>query len=96
MKSSKSKQSEAKIVRYFSLGLIDLSGAYYDEPTGHLYIISDATNVFLEIDKEGIIIKEYAFPGDNQEGIILDDEGHIYIAQDSGGIIKFKYKRTNI
>ena len=41
--------------------------------------------------KGGQILKQYAFIGDNQEGITLDDEGYLYIAQDSGGIIKIRY-----
>jgi len=41
--------------------------------------------------KGGQILKQYAFIGDDQEGITLDDEGYLYIAQDSGGIIKIRY-----
>ena len=37
---------------------------------------------------EGEILQEYAFPGDNQEGLALDGKGYLYIAQDSGGILK--------
>lgn len=30
----------------------------------------------------------FAFPGDSQEGIDFDDDGFLYAAQDSGGILK--------
>ena len=37
--------------------------------------------------------RAYAFPGDNQEGITADPNGFLYIAQDSGGILKLKWLR---
>jgi len=52
--------------------------------------VSDADNILVEVDLKGRIIKEYAFLGDNQEGITIDEEGYLYIAQDNGGIIKVK------
>ncbi len=85
--------AKGKILRYFSLGLIDLSGLHYDQLKGRLYVISDATNTFWEVTKEGKILRGYAFPGDNQEGLAVDPEGYVYIAQDSGGIIKIKWLR---
>ena len=84
---------KGKILRYFSLGVIDLSGLHYDKLKERLYVISDATNTFWEVTKEGKIFRGYAFPGQNQEGLAVDAEGHVYIAQDSGGIIKIKWLR---
>ena len=74
--------------RSFSIGVIDLAGSHYDRASDLMYIISDATNTFFEITRTGKVLRAYAFPGDNQEGIAVDDEGFVYIAQDSGGIIK--------
>ena len=39
---------------------------------------------------DGRLVHEYAFLGDNQEGIAVDEEGFLYIAQDTGGILKVK------
>jgi len=36
----------------------------------------------------------FAFLGNDQEGLVRDDEGYLYIAQDSGGIIKIKDLRN--
>ena len=94
LKSSRAKKSRAKLIRYFVPGAIDLSGLYYDKTTELLYCISDATNTILEMDKSGILVSTQAFPGDNQEGITVDDDGYMYIAQDSGGIIKMKWNRA--
>jgi len=48
----------------------------------------------VEITLNAKLVKEYAFLGDYQEGLAKDDEGYLYIAQDSGGIIKVKDLRT--
>ncbi|HJN17490.1 MAG TPA: hypothetical protein QGH10_18435, partial [Armatimonadota bacterium] len=58
-----------------------------------LYVISDSKNLFMEATTDGQVLAAYAFPGANQEGIALDPEGYIYIAQDSGGILKHKWAR---
>ena len=91
LKTSTVSDATVKITRFFSLGVIDLSGLHYDEIANCLYVISDATNTLFEVTLDGSILKSYAFPGDNQEGVTVDDEGHIYIAQDTGGIIKLKW-----
>lgn len=84
---------EPRILGYLAPGIIDLSGLYHDPESGHLFAVSDATNVLLEYSREHALVKAYAFPGDNQEGITVDDEGFIYIAQDSGGILKLEWLR---
>lgn len=84
---------EAKILRYFSLGVIDLSAIHYDSASNLLYIVSDATNTLFEVTLAGKIVKFYAFPENDQEGITLDRENYVYIAQDTGGIIKIKWIR---
>jgi hypothetical protein len=53
-------------------------------------IVSGADNIFVEITLEGKLVNQYAFLGDNQEEITWDDEGYLYIVQDSGGILKVK------
>ncbi len=94
LKSKEGKLLQAKLLRYFLPGVIDLSGLYYDQATEHLYVISDATNTIFAFDRSGTLMSARAFPGDNQEGITVDDNGFMYIAQDSGGIIKIRWKRN--
>ena len=81
---------KARIIRFFGLGVIDLSGLHYDQTTRHLFVVSDGSNTIYEIDLHGRIYRARAFPGCDQEGLAFDDEGYLYIAQDSGGIIKIK------
>ena len=91
LRSHAAGNSTARIVRFFSPGVIDLSGIHYDTPSDRLYVISDATNAFLEITRTGKVLRAYAFPGANQEGIAVDEDGNVYVAQDSGGIVKMKW-----
>lgn len=93
LKSRADTNTSTKILRYFSLGVIDLSGLYFDKATSHLYVISDTTNTIFEFTRTGTLLSGHAFPGDNQEGITVDDQGFLYIAQDSGGILKLKWKK---
>jgi len=79
-----------KIRRFFTPGVIDLSGIYYDGERDLLYVISDANNAFFEITREGKVLRSYALPAQAQEGIAVDGEGFLYIAQDSGGIVKYQ------
>jgi len=88
------KLLQGKLLRYFMPGVTDLSGLYYDQVSEHLYAISDATNTILELDLSGALISARSFPGNNQEGITVDGNGYMYIAQDSGGVIKIIWHRN--
>jgi uncharacterized protein YjiK len=90
LKSSHEHTAEAHILRVLPLNLDDPAGLYYDPQTGLLNVVNDADNIFVEITLDGRIVREYAFLGNEQEGIARDDEGYLYIAQDTGGILKVK------
>jgi len=90
LRSSQSETAEARIIRVLPFQMDDPGGMYYDQKTGLLNVVSDAYNILVEITLEGKLVREYAFLGDNQEGIARDDEGYLYIAQGEGGIIKVK------
>ncbi|MBN2132266.1 MAG: SdiA-regulated domain-containing protein [Sedimentisphaerales bacterium] len=82
-----------RITGYFEPGIIDVSGLNHDATTDRILVVSDATNTMLEYTRDERLLNVWAFPGDNQEGVTVDDEGFIYIAQDTGGIIKLKWLR---
>jgi len=92
LRSSSARTEKGRILRTMSLGVIDMSDLSYDTRTGHILVVSDATNTFYEIDRNGRILTARAFPGNDQEGLTMDPDGFMYIAQDSGGIIKIKPK----
>jgi uncharacterized protein YjiK len=93
LKASGPAVGKARIVRYFSLGIADFAAFCYDAGSGHLYVVSDANNMLLEITVGGDVLEFWAFPGDNQEGLAMDSEGLVYIAQDTGGILKVRWRR---
>jgi uncharacterized protein YjiK len=81
----------AKLLQTFELKIADLSGLHYDDRSGLLLVISDAYNTLLLMTTQGNIHASYTLPGENQEGVTLDDAGHLYIAEDSGNIIKYTF-----
>jgi uncharacterized protein YjiK len=89
----RSKRSGVQIRSHSRPGIIDLSGLYYDRHFNCILAISDSTNTVLEYSREHVMVQMLAFPGDDQEGITVDDQRHVYIAQDSGGILKLKWLR---
>ena len=76
-------EPQARITRYFSVGVTDLSGIHYVAASGHLLIISDANNLLLEVSLTGQVLETYPLPGKKQEGITIDGDGFLYIAQDA-------------
>jgi uncharacterized protein YjiK len=81
-----------KITDYFSLPVSDLAGLYYDQPNDRLLVISDDNNVLIHLSRSGEVLDSYALPGEHQEGITLDGQGFLYIAEDADNLVaKFKW-----
>ncbi len=76
------------------MNMIDVSGLQYDALRDVLLVISDTTNLLVEVGKGGELLHRYLLPGDDQEGITLDEKGYMYIAQESRGVIKIEDRRT--
>jgi uncharacterized protein YjiK len=90
IKSTQAKTTEARILRVLPFEIKDPAAMYYDPKTDLLYVVNDADNILVELTLDGKMVKEYAFLGNDQEGIAWDEEGYLYIAQDIGGIIHVK------
>ena len=84
----------ATIIRSFTLGITDLSGLHHDDNSGLLHLISDEHDRLILLTSDGVEQASYTLPGKNQEGITLDAESYVYIAEDSGDIIKYTYSAT--
>ncbi|MDH4197447.1 MAG: esterase-like activity of phytase family protein [Candidatus Aminicenantes bacterium] len=82
--------AEARILRVLPFQMDDPAAIRYDPQTRLLDIVNDADNILAEVTLDGRLVRAYAFLGDNQEGLAKDDEGYLYIAQDTGGILKVK------
>jgi DNA-binding beta-propeller fold protein YncE len=89
----RSNTGEPALLGFFAPGVIDLSGLHYDRVKDQIIVISDATNTILEYSREFRLMAQHALPGQNQEGLTVDESGFMYIAQDSGGILKLQWLR---
>ena len=85
--------SDASIINAYKMNFIDISGLAYDPQDEVLVLISDTTNLLVEMNREGTILSKYLLPGDEQEGVTLDGLGYMYIAQENGTIIKLGDRR---
>jgi len=90
LNSAEQKQAAARIIRVVPFKIDDPATICFDAARRVFCVVSDADNIYVEINLDGTLVAEYAFPGDNQEGITWDEEGYLYIAQDSGGILKVR------
>ena len=68
------KKIERKIVQFFPLGIIDVSGLMFDQNRKRLLVLSDTTNLLLEMSLDGKIWRRYLLTGEDQ-GITLDHMG---------------------
>lgn len=95
LRSTGKKKAVATILNLHAPGVRDLSGLCYDDRRRSFLVVSDRENLLLEILHRGKrrckIVRRWPLPGKNQEGVAQDEAGHLYIAQDSGGIIKLKW-----
>lgn len=93
LRSSQERKAVGTIVRFYEMDFIDISGLAYDGRADCLVLISDTTNLLVELKQDGTVLSRYLLPGDEQEGVVLDGLGYLYIAQESGEIIKLADRR---
>lgn len=93
LRSSQARKAVGTIVRFYEMDFIDISGLAYDGRADCLVLISDTTNLLVELKQDGTVLSRYLLPGDEQEGVVLDGLGYLYIAQESGEVIKWADRR---
>ncbi|RKU25886.1 hypothetical protein C6495_17905 [Candidatus Poribacteria bacterium] len=93
LRSSQARKAAGTIVGFYRMDFIDISGLAYDGRADCLVLISDTTNLLVELKRDGTVLHRYLLPGDEQEGVVLDGLGYLYIAQESGEIIKLADRR---
>lgn len=86
-------KGEVEILRMLPMSITDLAAICPDPQTGKLLVVSDNTDTLLEMTVAGKVERAWNLPGSNQEGLALDKDGFLYIAQDSGGVLKLKWER---
>ncbi len=93
LRTATGRKSEGTIINAYKMDFIDISGLVYDTQDDLLILISDTTNLLVEMNRQGAILSRYLLPGDEQEGVALDGLGYMYVAQESGEIIKLGDRR---
>lgn len=93
LKTGVGKELTATILRDIYPGVPDIGDLCYDPARQRLYLVSDTTNTFWEMNLKGELLRGYAFPGNDQEGITVDPQGFVYVAQDSGGFLRSEWQR---
>ena len=71
----------------------DLSAASYCRERDTLFVVSDFNNIAFELTRDCKIIRIWALPGDEQEGIAFVNN-YLYIAQDSGKILRCRLDKS--
>ncbi len=94
LSSTEPTPPEGKITSFFPLSIIDISGLAYDTSRHCLVVVSDTTNLLVEVTRDGTVLRQHLLPGNDQEGIALDQEGFMYIAQENGEVIKIEDRRV--
>ncbi len=93
LRTATARKAEGTIINAYKMDFIDISGLTYDTRDDILILISDTTNLFVEMNRQGEILSRYLLPGDEQEGVALDGLGYMFVAQESGEIIKLGDRR---
>ena len=91
--TSQQRKDKGKIRRYVALPIVDASGLAYDAKRHLLLVLSDTPNYLLEMSFEGQARRLHPISGDEQEGVVLDDLGFLYVTQENGLTIKFQDHR---
>ncbi|MBN1458643.1 MAG: SdiA-regulated domain-containing protein [Armatimonadetes bacterium] len=89
----RSGEGPAIIRRVMAPGIVDMAALHYEQHTGRLLVISDSSNALFEMTLDGALTRGWVFPGNSQEGITVDGDGFVYVAQDLGDIQKLKWLR---
>lgn len=81
----------ARIVRQLALDAADMAALAYDSGRDVLWVISDQTNTVYELALDGRVLSRRELPSESvdQEGLAIDDAGNWYLAQDTGGVVRF-------
>lgn len=95
IRTTSAKRAKARIIRAMACEIGDLAGIEWIAERRVLAAVSDHLDRYVEIDLNGTVRRTMRLPGRSQEGIAFDDRGSVYIAQDSGGIIRLVLRRNH-
>lgn len=77
----------ALVTRWPDSRSTDLTAITYDAPRDRMLVISEASDRLLSFRTNGTPAGELHLPGVQQEGICLDGEGRVWVADDRAGTL---------
>jgi uncharacterized protein YjiK len=66
----------------------DLTAVSWSETLGRLLVIAESDDTLLLVSPAGTITGTMALPGQRQEGLALDPDGALWVADDRAGLFK--------
>lgn len=63
-------------------GRTDIAGLSYNATDDVIYVAYDGTNKLRAIATDGTLVEEWTLPGNDQEGIAIDEDCHLTITED--------------
>jgi len=87
--SSGGRLGESAVAGRFVLEGEDLTAATYVPALDRLLVISDARDRALVLRMDGGVEAEVVLPGRRQEGLALDGEGRLWVADERAGLLRF-------
>ena len=77
-------------------GREDLTAIAYDKLLDRLFVVSESKDRIAVLDTNLVEQAEVVLPGAQQEGIVFDGSGNLWIADDRAGLLVFAGARTRI
>jgi uncharacterized protein YjiK len=95
-KHEKTIGADAVVARFKVEGFKDLTAATFAPTLNRLLVVADHKDRILVLRLDGTLDDEVVLPGLRQEGIALDDAGNLWIADDRGGLLRFRSALTKL
>ena len=90
LKSSTDEKATGVIVAARGCPVAGLTALAWTGRPDVLAGVSDEDDLYVEMDLAGKVLRRSHLPGRHQEGLAFDEGGFMYIAQDSGGVLKLR------
>lgn len=81
--------AEAVVDRWPIDGFEDITAATWVPTLERLLVIADARDRILALRPDGTIEAQVVLPGLQQEGLTIDNQGDLWVADDRGGLLRF-------
>lgn len=79
--------NSGEVVRRYQPEIAGMSGLHYVQDEDLLFITTDDGNAMFKYSLSAGIVECFDLPGEKQEGVAIDADGIVYIADDKGGSI---------